>query len=101
MPLVWVVAACHLAPVFSQFADEFPFDGCNVLSVGKEFFFNHYLSNFMFSLVDHWRAIQDQADEAKAAELRAKEEEAQHVRAARGKATHARLTGVCNGTNSI
>ncbi|KDN39412.1 hypothetical protein RSAG8_08818, partial [Rhizoctonia solani AG-8 WAC10335] len=94
MPLVWVVAACHLAPLFSQFKDGFPFDCCDVFSEGQDFLFNHYSSNFMFGLVDHWRVIQDQANEAKAAEHRANEEESRRIRAARGKAARARLNGV-------
>ncbi|KAG8755733.1 hypothetical protein FRC11_005836 [Ceratobasidium sp. 423] len=94
IPLVWVVAACHLVPIFSQFDDDFRFDCYDVLSIGKVFFFNHYSSYFMFDLVDHWRAIQDKATEAQAAERRAIEEEAKRVRAARGKAARARLVQV-------
>ncbi|KDN45434.1 hypothetical protein RSAG8_05021, partial [Rhizoctonia solani AG-8 WAC10335] len=102
MPLIWVVAACHLIPFFSQFDKNFAFDCCDILSSGKNFFFNHYSSNFMFDIVDRWRMIQDRANEAKAAELRANEEEARRVRAARGKAARARLTQqVRNAAGSI
>ncbi|KAG8684188.1 hypothetical protein FRC11_012493, partial [Ceratobasidium sp. 423] len=94
MPLVWVVAACHLVPLFSQFDHDSPFDCCDALSTGKEFFFNHYSSNFMFGLVDHWRMIQDKAAEAKAEERRAAEEEARRIRVARSKAARAKLVRV-------
>ncbi|CUA75711.1 hypothetical protein RSOLAG22IIIB_11943 [Rhizoctonia solani] len=101
MPLVWVVAACHLVPLFSQFDNDFPFDGCDVLSSGTNFFFNHYSSNSMFGMVDRWRMIQDQAKEAEAAERRAKEDEARRIRADRGKAACKRLHAMRNGTGSI
>ncbi|KEP46644.1 hypothetical protein V565_188010, partial [Rhizoctonia solani 123E] len=91
MPLIWVVAACHLVPLFSQFDNDFPFDCHDVLSCGKEFFFNHYSSHFMFGLVDHWRMVQDQAKEAEAAERRANEDKERRVRADRGKAARTRL----------
>ncbi|KAJ1299282.1 hypothetical protein OPQ81_011867 [Rhizoctonia solani] len=100
MPLVWVVAACHLAPVFSQFDQDFAFDSCDVLSTGKHFYFNHFSSNFMFGLVDHWRMIQDRDKEAKVAEQQAREAEARRARAARGKAACARLTQIRNETSS-
>ncbi|KAJ1308222.1 hypothetical protein OPQ81_003944 [Rhizoctonia solani] len=100
IPLVWVVAACHLAPVFSQFDTDFAFDCCNVLSTWKDFFFNHYSSNFMFGLVDHWQMIQDRAKEAKAAEQQAREAEERRTRAARGKASRARLTQMRNEAGS-
>lgn len=101
MPLVWVVAACHLAPLFSQFDDDFAFDCCDVLSTGKDFFFNHFSSNFMFGLVDHWRMIQDRAEEAKAAEHQAREAEARRARATRGKAARARLVQLRNETSLV
>ncbi|KAG8686202.1 hypothetical protein FRC11_009351 [Ceratobasidium sp. 423] len=98
--LVWVVAVCHLAPLFSQFDNDLPFDCYDVLSIGKEFFFNHYSSHFIFGLVDHWRTIQDQVAKAKAAERRAIEEEARRARAARGKAARAKLVQVRNAMES-
>ncbi|EUC58991.1 hypothetical protein RSOL_289920 [Rhizoctonia solani AG-3 Rhs1AP] len=100
MPLVWVVAACHLVPLFSQFEEGFPFDCYDVLSTGKELFFNHYSSNFMFSLVDHWRMVQQKAAEAKAVERRAAEDEERHARAARGKVARARLVQIRAEMNS-
>ncbi|KAG8704376.1 hypothetical protein FRC11_009938 [Ceratobasidium sp. 423] len=81
MPLVWIVAACNLTPLFSRFNNDFSFDCYDALSIGKEFFFNHYSSNFIFDLVDHQHTIQDQAAEA-ASECRAIEEEARCARAA-------------------
>lgn len=91
VPLVWVVAACHLAPVFGQFPDNFPFDRHDLLSAGRDFFFNHYSSHFMFGLVDHWRAIQAKFNEAKAAKVRAIQEEAARAKAAKAKAARAKL----------
>jgi hypothetical protein len=96
MPLVWVIAACHLAPRFDQFDDIFPFDRHDLLSAGKLFFFNHYSSHFMFGMVNHWRAVQEQIDEAEAAARRAVEEEAARARATRGKVLRARLVQARN-----
>lgn len=91
LPLVWVVAACHITPAFSQLAETFLFEHHDLLSIRKDFFLNHYSSHFIFRVIDHWRAIQEKIDESKAAERRALEEEAARVKAARTKAMRMRL----------
>lgn len=101
VPLVWIVAACHLAPHFGQFNDDFPFERHDLLSVANEFFFNHYSSHFVFGMVDHWRAIQEKIDEAKAAEDRAREEEATHAKAIRAKAMRVKLIWAQDHMNAV
>ncbi|CUA77852.1 hypothetical protein RSOLAG22IIIB_12875 [Rhizoctonia solani] len=88
IPVAWLVSACHLAPVFGQFPHDFPFERHDLLSVSKQFFFNHYSNHFIFGLVEHWRRVEAKADQAKVARLREIADEAAH---ARSKASRVRL----------
>ncbi|EUC56496.1 hypothetical protein RSOL_181130 [Rhizoctonia solani AG-3 Rhs1AP] len=91
IPVAWLVSACHLAPVFGQSPQGFPFERHDLLSVSKQFFFNHYSNHFIFGLVEHWRRAGAKADQAKVARLRDIAEEAARAKAARAKAARARL----------
>ncbi|CUA70823.1 Protein NYNRIN [Rhizoctonia solani] len=77
--------------VFGQSPQGFPFERHDLLSMSKQFFFNHYSNHFIFGVVEHWRRVEAKADQAKVARLREIAEEAARAKAARGKAARARL----------
>lgn len=71
IPLTWIVAACHLAPLFNQFEPKFQIERHDLLSVGQHFFLNHYANHFIFGLMDHWRAVKAKVNEANTARAKA------------------------------
>lgn len=56
IPISEIMLACHLAPKFHLLDAELSLTAdTDLLSVGKDFWLNHYSNHYLFQLIDHWR----------------------------------------------
>ncbi|KAF8593789.1 hypothetical protein BDV93DRAFT_566147 [Ceratobasidium sp. AG-I] len=56
IPVSDIVMACHLAPKFHLLGREIKLNiHSDLLSVGKEFWLNHYYNHYFYQLMEHWQ----------------------------------------------
>ncbi|GAB1523800.1 hypothetical protein RhiTH_006950 [Rhizoctonia solani] len=56
VPVTKIIATCHLVPKFNQLDPGLRLDPyTDVLSIGRQFWLNHYYTHYIFLLIQHWQ----------------------------------------------
>ncbi|ELU39105.1 hypothetical protein AG1IA_06866 [Rhizoctonia solani AG-1 IA] len=56
VPVTEIIATCHLVPKFNQLDPGLRLDPyTDVLSIGRQFWLNHYYTHYIFLLIQHWQ----------------------------------------------